>query len=107
MVRSVALAVIVLIAATLVGAVPASAYWRAAGTGSTTASVATLLPPTNVSVPATSNSSVVVSWTASTGAIVPTGYYVTRLTGTTAIAACGSSPSAPIAATSCTDTSVP
>ncbi len=107
MVRSAALAVIVLIAATLVGAVPASAYWRAAGTGSTTASVATLLPPTNVSVPATSNSSVAVSWTASTGAIVPTGYYVTRLTGTTAIAACGSSPSAPIAATSCTDTSVP
>jgi hypothetical protein len=107
MVRSAAVAVVLLVVATLLGAVPASAHWRASGTGSTTASVTTLLPPTNVSVPATSSSSVAVSWTASPGAIVPTGYYVTRLTGTTAIAACGSSPTALIASTSCTDTSVP
>ncbi|MCU1565290.1 MAG: fibronectin type protein, partial [Pseudarthrobacter sp.] len=107
MVRSVALAVIVIVVAALVSAVPAAAYWRASGTGSTTASVATLLPPTNVQVPASSNSSVTVSWTASLGAIVPTGYYVTRLTGSTAMAACGSSPSALVASASCTDTSVP
>jgi hypothetical protein len=107
LVRSAALAVVVLIVATLLGAVPAAAHWRASGTGSTTASVATLLPPTNVSVPATSSSSVAIGWTASPGAIDPMGYYVTRLTGTAALAACGSSPSGLIASTSCTDTSVP
>jgi hypothetical protein len=70
-------------------------------------SVATLLPPTNVSVPAISNSSVGVSWTAPSGSVVPTGYYITRITGSAAVAACGSSPAALVAATSCTDTSVP
>ncbi|MDF2049294.1 fibronectin type III domain-containing protein [Arthrobacter sp. Cr_A7] len=98
---------IVLLFATLLGVAPASAHWLAFGTGSTTASVATLLPPTNVSVPAISNSSVGVSWTAPTGSVVPTGYYVTRITGSAAVAACGSSPAALVAATSCTDTSVP
>ncbi|MEW1918560.1 hypothetical protein [Pseudarthrobacter oxydans] len=101
-----AIAVTVVIGA-LLGAVPASAFWEASGTGSTTASVATLLPPTNVAVPASSNSNVTVSWTPSPGTVTPAGYFVTRVSGTAAFAACGSSPVAPIAASTCTDTSVP
>ncbi|WP_163161599.1 hypothetical protein [Arthrobacter sp. Alg241-R88] len=105
--RAGVLAVVVLFIATFAGAAPASAHWRASGSGSTTASVATLLPPTNVSVPASNNSNVAVSWTGSNGAVVPTGYYVTRISGSTALPACGSSPAAPIAGTTCTDSSVP
>lgn len=96
-----------LVVATLFGATAASAYWPAIGTGSTTAAVATLAPPTNVTVPATSNSNVAVTWTASVGTPAPTGYYVTRVTGATSMLACGSSPAAPITGTGCTDTSVP
>jgi hypothetical protein len=105
--RAGALAVAVLLVAVLISAEPASAYWRASGSGSTTASVATLLPPTNVSVPASSNSNVTVSWTGSGGKVVPTGYYITRITGSTVVAACGSSLAVPVAATTCTDTSAP
>ncbi|WP_461187513.1 hypothetical protein [Arthrobacter sp. Z4-13] len=101
------LALVILFVATFAGASPASAYWRAAGSGSTTAAVATLLPPTNVSVSASSNSNVAVSWTRSAGAVVPTGYYITRITGSTVMAACGSSPVTPLLASSCTDISVP
>ncbi|MDR6505127.1 hypothetical protein [Arthrobacter oryzae] len=96
-----------LVVATLFGATAASAYWPAIGTGSTTAAVATLAPPTNVAVPATSNSNVAVAWTASAGTPAPTGYYVTRVTGATSMLACGSSPAAPITGTGCTDSSVP
>jgi hypothetical protein len=39
--------------------------------------------------------------------VVPSGYYVTRITGSTAVAACGSGPAALVAAPSCTDSSVP
>ncbi|MFJ6159001.1 hypothetical protein ACIQF8_18495 [Pseudarthrobacter sp. NPDC092184] len=97
----------VVIMGALLGAAPSAAYWGSSGTGSTTAPVATLLPPTNVTVPASSNSNVTVSWTPSSGALTPTGYVVTRLSGTDAFAACGSSYAAPIAASTCTDTSVP
>jgi hypothetical protein len=96
-----------LVVAALFGATAASAYWPATGTGSTTAAVATLAPPTNVTVPATSTSDVSVAWTASTGTPAPTGYYVTRITGAASMLACGSSPAAPITGTACTDTSVP
>ena len=91
----------------LSGAGAALAYWPAAGAGNTTAPVGTLAAPTNVSAPTTNITSVPVSWTASTGALAPTGYYVTRITGGTPMAACGSGPSALIATTSCTDTSAP
>lgn len=106
-VRRGGLAVVALIACVLFGAGTALAYWPAAGAGNTTAAVGTLAAPTNVSVPAMSTPDVSVSWTASAGAVTPTGYYVTRITGSTALFACGSSPAAPIAATACTDTSVP
>jgi hypothetical protein len=97
----------VLVVATLFSATAASAYWPATGTGNTTAAVATLAPPTNVTVPAASNSNVSVAWTASTGTPAPTGYYVTRVTGASSMLACGSSPAALISGTACTDTSVP
>ncbi|WP_248759201.1 hypothetical protein [Pseudarthrobacter sp. SSS035] len=107
MLRRGALAVIALVLSVLFGAVAAFAYWPASGTGSTTAAVATLAPPTGVSVPAISTSDVSVSWTAPTGGLAPTGYYVTRITSGTPAPACSSSPSALIATTSCTDISVP
>jgi hypothetical protein len=102
-----ALAGIAMVLVALMGATAASAYWTAAGTGSTTAAVGTLAPPTNVTVPANSTSSVPVAWTASAGPTVPTGYYVTRITGATSTPACGSSPAALITGTSCTDSSAP
>lgn len=102
-----ALAAFALTVCVLFGAGTALAYWPASGTGNTTSVVGTLAAPTNVSVPATSTPDVSVSWTASAGAVTPTGYYVTRITGSTSLPACGSSPAALIAATSCTDASVP
>lgn len=95
------------VVAALVGATAASAFWPATGTGSTTAAVASLAPPTNVTVPAESTWNVPVAWTASEGPTAPTGYYVTRFTGPTSVPVCGSGPSALITATSCTDSSVP
>jgi hypothetical protein len=107
MLRRGALAAFTLSVCVLFGAGAALAYWPAMGTGNTTAAVGTLAAPTNVYVPATSTPNVSVSWTASIGAVTPTGYYVTRITGSTSLPACGSSPAALIATTSCTDTSVP
>ncbi|MDR6413345.1 hypothetical protein J2808_000061 [Pseudarthrobacter sulfonivorans] len=63
--------------------------------------------PTNVSVPGLSNSNVAVSWTAPAGALAPTGYYVTRITGGAPASACSSGPATLIATTSCTDASTP
>ncbi|WP_426226194.1 hypothetical protein [Pseudarthrobacter sp. DSP2-3-2b1] len=101
-----ALAAIAFAVCVFLGSGGALAYWPASGSGSTTARVATLIPPANVSAQAVA-STVSVSWTASAGAVMPTGYYVTRITGSTAAFACGSSPATPVATTACTDTSVP
>src|SRR5687768_14008106 len=90
LVRRGALAANTLAVCILFGAGTALAYWPASGTGSTTATVATLAPPTGVSVPAMSTPAVSVGWTASAGAVTPTGYYVTRITGGTSLFACGS-----------------
>jgi hypothetical protein len=98
---------VALVLAILLGAPAASASWSAIGKGSTTAAVATLAPPTNVTVPSSSNSNVSVSWTGSAGTPAATGYYVSRITGSTSVLACGSSPAAPITGTACTDSSVP
>ncbi|WLQ07092.1 hypothetical protein [Arthrobacter oryzae] len=96
-----------MMATALLGATAAAAYWPGIGTGNTTAAVATLAPPTGVTVPAASATNVAVSWTASGGVIAPTGYYVARIADATSIPACGSSPSALITGTSCEDSSVP
>lgn len=90
---------------TVFGSAPAFGYWGATGKGSTTASVGTLAPPTNASASA-ALSTVSVGWTASAGALAPTGYYVTRMSNGAPMPACGSGPAALIAASSCSDTSV-
>lgn len=85
----------------------AFAYWHTGGSGSGTATLGTLNPPTGVSVPGTSSGPVSVSWTASTGTPAPTGYYVTRIkSDNTTANACGTTPTSTIPGTSCTD-SVP
>ncbi len=91
--------------AVLAPATPALAYWSSAGSGSGSASTGSLAPPTAVVVPATSESAVPVSWTASTGP-TPVAYYVQRNDGTGFVAACATSPAATITATSCTDSAV-
>lgn len=84
------------------------AYWSTTGSGTATATTGTLNPPTAVTASSTPGSgSASVSWTAPSGSVAATGYYVTRTSGSTTAAACGTSASSPISATSCTDSSVP
>jgi len=92
-----------LFSAVLVLAAPASAHWAGAGTGTGSGTTGTLAAPTGISVPANSLSVVPVTWTASGGSPVPTGYYVTRTAGGITAAACASSASTLLTGTSCTD----
>ncbi|HEY3716612.1 MAG TPA: fibronectin type III domain-containing protein [Jatrophihabitantaceae bacterium] len=81
------------------------AYWGALGSGVGTAQTGALNPPTTVTVPATSTGTVHVTWTASTGTPLPTGYRVTRVldsTDASAVACDG-----PVTGTACDDQSVP
>ncbi|MGO4692122.1 hypothetical protein [Glaciibacter sp. 2TAF33] len=89
------------------GAIPASAYWQSAGTGAGTIATGTLAAPTNVTVPAASSTTVTVGWTASVGSPAPTGYFITRTSGSTTVAACATSKTALVSGTSCTDAAVP
>ena len=95
-----------LMTAMLMGLQPAAAYWQSAGTGSGSVTTGSLAAPTSVTVPPVADSSVPVSWTTSTGTPAGIGYYVTRSTGSITAPACGSSPAAPVAGTSCIDTGV-
>ncbi|MBC7442147.1 MAG: hypothetical protein H7311_06455 [Ramlibacter sp.] len=86
----------------------ASAYYTAPGSGSGSAALGTLSPPTAVQVPATSDGTVHVSWTASAG-LAPTGYYATRTAtgaGATAAPARGTSPTVTVKTLSCDDVAV-
>lgn len=97
--------------AAVLGIGVAWAFWTGQGSGNATASVATFNPPTNVTANSTAGTgTVALSWSPaslSTGG-APTGYYVNRITDSSSASApaCGSSPSAPIAVTSCSDTGV-
>ncbi len=102
-----ALAVFAALMAVLLGAASAAAYWSSAGSGSASAATGTVAAPVDVTVPATAATDVAVSWTPGTGGTAPAGYYVTRHTGDTTVAACASSPTALLVGTNCTDTSVP
>jgi hypothetical protein len=87
------------------------AYFTSTGSGTGAAAVATLNPPTGVTVPSTvSGTTVPVSWTGTTapGGGSVDGYYVQRFVGSSPSAACGSSPSTLLSgsAVSCNDTSV-
>jgi hypothetical protein len=95
------------VALVLVPATHASAYWSSAGSGVGSGTTGTLTAPTGVNVPGNSLSAVAVSWTASAGSPTPDGYYVTRTTGGSTVAACASSVSALLTGTSCTDSGVP
>jgi trimeric autotransporter adhesin len=81
------------------------AFWTTHGSGSASASVGTLNPPSGVTVNSPVGSSTVnVSWTAPTSGVTPSGYYVLR-SGVPASPACGTA-SSTIATTSCSDTGV-
>ncbi|WP_104103152.1 hypothetical protein [Cryobacterium sp. M96] len=83
----------------------ASAYYTAPGFGSGSAALGTLLPPTDVLVPATSAGTASLRWTASVGTPAPTGSCATRTkTGTgTPTPACGTSPTIIVATAFCDD----
>ena len=83
----------------------ASAYYTAPGFGSGSAALGTLLPPTDVLVPATSAGTVSLRWTASVGTPAPTSSCATRTkTGTgTPTPACGTSPTIIVATAFCDD----
>ena len=84
------------------------AYWSTSGTGAATATTGTLNPPTSVTASANPGlGSAQVSWTASSGPLLPTGYYVLRFLGATSAPACGTSASSTTSATTCSDSSVP
>jgi Bacterial Ig-like domain len=97
--------------ALLIGAGPATAYVTTAGGGAGSATTATVGAPGTPTATATPNTSTVpVSWSASTlstGQAVQ-GYYVLRVRSSdqSVAAACGSSASALLMATSCTDQGV-
>jgi hypothetical protein len=95
-----------LMIALVLAAVPVSnalAYYSATGSGTATATAATIIGPSNVSVSQT-GANVTVSWTAATlsSGLAVQGYRVTRSGGTTV---CGSPTLVPTL--SCTDSSVP
>ena len=103
--RRITLMLLMLAGLSMVGT-PAWASWTTVGAGSGSATTGTLSPPTNVAPTNTNGSSTVhLTWTASTGTTIPTGYFVTRSSGAAA-AACGSL-AAPIASTGCNDTGTP
>lgn len=86
------------------------AFWTGIGSGTASASTATLSAPTGLSAKA-NNANVAVGWsgvTAPDGGGVD-GFYVQRLAGAAATAACDSSPGSLLAAgtLSCSDRSVP
>ncbi len=88
----------------LAGAGISWAFWTTSGTGSASATTATLNPPTNVVATATLGSGTVpVTWNAarlSTGQFAQS-YHVTRVSGSDSFPACDTT------STSCSDTSVP
>jgi hypothetical protein len=103
------LVTLVTVATTTAFAAAGWAYWSTNGSGTASAAGRALAPPINVNVPTWSSGSVFVQWTASSMTspnVAPAGYYVQRFSGTTASAACGSSPSSLVTATTCTDAGV-
>jgi hypothetical protein len=96
--------------AALLGAGAAWGFWIGPATGTATGDVGSLSAPSGVEASApTGKTTVSVSWTASAGAISPTGYYVERWSGgtqTLAGGACGS-PGSPASTTSCEEANVP
>ena len=101
--RSAIVLVAGLTACALVTTAPALAFWRVMGAGMGSVLTGTLAAPASVTVPSDAQTTVAVGWNPSGGTLSPTGYVVTRSTGTTLSGACGSSASSLIEGTSCTD----
>jgi hypothetical protein len=103
--------VALVMAALLFTATAATAQWSSVGFGTGSAAAATLAAPTNVSATAAAGGSTVsLSWTPSAQSpsqVAPQGYYVTRMDGGTAAAACGTTVAALTTTASCTDLNVP
>src|SRR3954451_24878004 len=102
--------ILVLLAAALLGAGAAWAYWVAQSSGNGGGHVGALAAPSGVGASAPAGfTDVSVSWTASAPAgPSPAGYYAVRWNGSTATVVgggCGT-PAAPVGATSCTDSGV-
>jgi hypothetical protein len=97
----------------LIAAASVWGFWSTQGAGTASATVGTLNPPTNVSVPSNVSAGTVhVNWSGSGlggGGVSPTGYYVTRIDNSDSSTsnACGTSPSSLVSSTSCDDTAVP
>ncbi|MDI3213055.1 hypothetical protein [Arthrobacter sp. AL12] len=107
--RAVVVITLALAALLAPGAGTAWPYSTGPVSGAGSASLGTVQPPTNLTVPATSTGTVHLSWTAATGTPKPTGYFITRTRtsdGATA-AACGTSKTATTAGASCDDLTVP
>jgi hypothetical protein len=91
----------------------ALASWGTSGNGSGTGTVASLDPPTSVTVSTASPNTVTVAWTASTPPVgTLEGYYVTRHQGPSSSNACGTVPGSPASyipdgSTTCIDSLVP
>lgn len=87
----------------LIAVTPALAAWTSSGIGAGSGQTSTLSAPTSVTVPAFSSPNVPVSWAASPGPTIPTGYYVTRMGSGGPAAACAG---VLIIGTSCIDSGV-
>ncbi|MEN3282786.1 MAG: large repetitive protein [Solirubrobacteraceae bacterium] len=104
--RRLRIAVVAVVALSLLGGA-AIAYFHGIGSGSASASVGTLSPPSNViaTVPS-GNGTVHIAWNAGSG-LAPQGYYLLRhRSGGGTAAACGTSAASLTTATSCNDSGV-
>jgi hypothetical protein len=107
--HAVAVIVVALAALMVPGGGPALAYSTGPVSGTGSATLGTLQPPTNVSVPSTSTGTVRVTWTSAAGTPNPSGYFITRTKtadGSTA-PACGTSKTATTTGVTCDDLTVP
>lgn len=103
--RGTSRALLLLVVATLVAALPsvAHAYFTSGGDGVSTVTAGHLATPTSPVVPSVSYSATIpISWSTGPG-IAPVGYYVQRL-GSRPGPACNSSVTALLTSTSCVDT---
>lgn len=87
----------------------AAAFFTSDGSGAGSITTGTLEPPTDVTATSTAGTGdVAVAWAAANDGIAPDGYRVRRIPSSgPAVDVCGTSSSATITATSCTDEDVP
>lgn len=99
--RAAVLLAVAAVPALVVG--PAAAFWTTPGSGTGSSVTSTLARPTGVTVPATSDTDVTITWAAGSTGLQASGFYVLRNAAGGPVAACGSSQGAPITGNTCTD----